>query len=156
MGFVVDAVDCAEFSDAAQRFPSVVLLVGNVVRGSAERNLFADVEVGGKVEQRIGFAVLGKRPRVVQIIAAVDGVRRLFGGGARGVGVDAPTFGRRVIAQAVNRCPRRKRVDGRFFAVVLRCLAFDVADIDTCVRALWQTDAVEVPCAVKFQTFHPC
>ena len=156
MGVVVDAVDCAEFSDAAQRFPSVVFFVADVVRTGAQGEVFAQVDVACQIEKRIGFAVLGKRPRVVQIIAAVDGVRRFFSCGAGQVRIEAPAFGRSVVAQIVNGSPRGKGVNWGFLSVGLFGFAFDVADIDTSVRALRQTDAVEVPCAVKFQTFHPC
>ena len=156
MGFVVDAVDCAEFADAAQRFPSIVFFVADVVRTGAQGEIFAQVDVACQVEKRIGFAVLGKRPGIVQIITAVDGVRRFFSCGVGQVCVDAPAFGRSIVAQVVNGRPRGKGVNRGFLSVGLFGFAFDVADVDTCVCALRQTDAVKVPCAVKFQTFRPC
>ena len=156
MGFVVNPVDCAEFADAAQRFPSIVFFVADVVRTGAQGEVFAQVDVACQVEKRIGFAVLGKWPWVVQIIAAVNGVRRFFSCGVCQVRIDTPAFGGSIVAQIVNSRPRGKGVNRGFLSVGLFGFAFDVADINTCVRALRQTDAVKVPCAVKFQTFHPC
>ena len=145
MGFVVNAVDCTEFADAAQRFPSVVFFVADIVRTGAQGEVFAQVDVACQVEKRIGFAVLGKWPWVVQIITAVNGVRRFFSCSVCQVRIDTPAFGRSVVAQVVNSRPRRKCVNRGFLFVGLFGFAFDVADIDTCVRTLRQTDAVEVP-----------
>ena len=112
MGFVVHTVNRTEFADAAQRIPSVVFFIGDVVHAGTDGEMLAEINIAGQVKQGICLAVLGKRPRIVQVVVAVYGIGGLFGGGAGQVTVDAPAFGRCIVTQAVTRSTAPVRLSG--------------------------------------------